>query len=115
MDADAAGGGGGTPIAAHTESLAQAASAWSKLLPRFVPLPETSAVNLHYSDPTSSAVATAVVEWPLIHDYRSIHLDILGLEFIIACDNTRFSFTLIDQSGADRISSAAGAALDEAL
>jgi hypothetical protein len=89
-------------VEVQPETLLQASNQWSTLLD--TPLPDPMQLPV-YTDPASEAVATAMSQWPAIHESMTTKR-IAAAEALVGSNHkTSVSFTATDDRNALNISS----------
>lgn len=83
------------------ETLLQASNQWSTLLD--TPLPDPMQLPV-YTDPASEAVATAMSQWPAIHESMTAKRNAAADALVSANHKTSVSFIATDDRNAHNIS-----------
>jgi hypothetical protein len=89
-------------VEVQPETLLQASNQWSALLD--TPLPDPMQVPV-YTDPASEAVATAMSQWPAIHEEMTTKRIMAANALVDSNNKTAVSFTNTDERNALNISS----------
>lgn len=102
-----AGAVGASVMKADPHSLPMLAAHWRALLPAIPAAPPVPA----YPDPASSAVASAMADWPTIQEDRTTQRTAEAEKFVAAVDKTAKAFAATDYGAANAISSSVGPTL----